>query len=206
VNLQAVRRQLPNTRTEIGLAAAALVMALAAIGGSHIDLLWFAVPAGVFTGLLALGSLVWPRHVLMLVVLSPMADRYLLTGLLGRQAEGPAHLLSEALLLTVGIALALQAARRGTLRGAVMHPAAWFFAVFVVSQALSAILNGVPPAQAVAGMVFTLDAAALFVLVRIVGFSLREVLIAVACFLGVMLSAAVVALGQAVLSPHILGL
>jgi O-antigen ligase len=143
---------------------------------------------------------------LVVVVLSPIVDRYLVPGLLTPEAETLAHLLSEALLLAVGLVLVAQAARRGTLRAGLAHPLLPFLVVFIVAATASALLNGVPPAQAIAGVGFTLDAVALFVLARIVGFGPRDGLMAIGAFVGLLVVGAAVAFGQALLSPHILGL
>ncbi len=196
----------PRTAAELGTSATAVLLVVAAVLGSRLSLAWFVVPALLLVTLVAAASLVWPRQMLMVVVLSPIFDRYLVPGLLTPEAERIAHLLSEALLVAVGLALAAQAARRGTLRSGLAHPLLAFLGMFVVASIASALINGVPAAQAIAGIVFTLDAVALFVLARIVGFGARDGLTAIGAFVGLLIVAAVVAAAQALLSPHILGL
>jgi len=194
------------TVAEIGTAALAMLLVILAVLGSRLSLTWFITPAVLLVILVAGASLVWPRQILVVVVLSPIIDRYIVPGLLTTEAENLAHLLSEALLLAVGPALVIQAARRGTLRAGLSHPLLPFLLIFVAVAIASALLNGVPVVQAIAGIGFTLDAVALFVLARIVGYGPRDALIAIGAFVGLLVLGALVALGQALLSPHILGL
>ena len=206
MTLRLAGASLPRTASEIGTSATAVLLVVAAVLGSRLSLAWFVVPSVLLVTLVAAASLVWPRQMLTVVVLSPIFDRYLVPGLLTPEAEKVAHLLSEALLLAVGAALATQAARRGTLRAALTHPLLPFLGMFVAASFASALINAVPAAQAVAGIGFTLDAVALFVLVRIVGFGPRDALVAIGAFVGLMVVAAAVAAGQALLTPYILGL
>jgi O-antigen ligase len=190
----------------VGGAAAIALTLVAAILASHVSTTLFAVIEGLVVALVALLSLRWPRAALLGVVLSPILDRYVVPGLLAPGAESLAHLLSEALLGAVGAALLVQAARRRTLRSALTHPAVPLAIAFVALAAISALLNHVPLAQAAAGIAFTVDALALFVLARIVGFGSRQALMVIGVVLGVVLAAAVVAIGQALLSPYLFGL
>jgi O-antigen ligase len=79
-------------------------------------------------------------------------------------------------------------------------------AAFALIGAASAILNGVPADVAVAGLVFTLDAAVLFVLPRLGPFDERQAGWAVAAFVTVAAAAALLAMGQVVIHPNFLGL
>jgi O-antigen ligase len=67
-------------------------------------------------------------------------------------------------------------------------------------------VNGVPPVIALAGVAFTIDAAALFFLPRLVGFSLRQSIVAIGAIGMVVVVAAVLAIGQAVLNPRLFGM
>ncbi len=180
--------------------------ALAGIVGSHVHIWIFVAAAVLLVAEAALASLRWPRAVLVGVVLSPILDRYVVPGLLAPDAEVLAHLLSEALLLAVGTAILWQAARHASLRDAFQHRTVRFTLAFVVLAAISALLNAVPIAQAIAGIGFTIDAVALFVLARLVGFDTRQALLAILVLLGLVLASAVIAIAQAVLSPNLLGL
>lgn len=203
--------QAPVTGLRTPGVATALVVAMAAtalvgIVGSHLATPIFVAAGALLVAEAAFASLRWPRAALVGVVLSPILDRYLVPGLLAPDAEVLAHLLSEALLLAVGSALVAQAARRTSLRAALDHPTVRFTLVFVVLAAISAVVNAVPAGQALAGIGFTLDAVAIFVLARLVGFGARQALVAIGVLLGLVLLGAVVAIAQALLSPHLLGL
>ena len=186
--------------------AALVVTTLLAIIGSHIATWIFLVAAGLLVAEAAYASLRWPRAVLVGVVLSPILDRYLVPGLLAPEAEVLAHFLSEALLLAVGSALVAQAARRTSLRAAFDHHTVRLTVLFVLLAAVSAVVNAVPAGQALAGIGFTIDAVAIFVLSRLVGFNARQALIAIGILLGLVLAGALVAVAQALLSPDLLGL
>ncbi|MGZ6256615.1 MAG: O-antigen ligase family protein [Candidatus Limnocylindria bacterium] len=186
--------------------AGMIATALVAIAGSHIATWLFVAAGGILVAEAALASLRWPRAVLVGVVLSPILDRYLVPGLLSPDAEMLAHLLSEALLLAVGAALLAQAARHSSLRVAFDHPTVRFTALFVVLAAASAVVNAVPVGQALAGIGFTIDAVALFVLARLVGFDARQSATAIVVLLGLIVAGAAIALGQALFTPHLFGL
>lgn len=190
----------------IAMPVAMIVTALVAIVASHFAIWLFVGAAGLFVAEAALASLRWPRAVLVGVVLSPILDRYLVPGLLAPDAEVVAHLLSEALLVAVGTALVVQAARRSSLRAAFDHPTVRLTFAFVLLGAISAVVNAVPVGQALAGIGFTVDAVAVFVLARLVGFRTRQALAAIGVLLGLVLAGAVVAVAQALVSPHLLGL
>jgi O-antigen ligase len=187
----------------IGLAILAVV---AGAVTSHVSVAGFAAFAVLLAGVVGYASLSWPRAALVLVALSPILDRYLAPGILDPQVEGLAHYLSEGLLVTVGVSLTAQAIRRGTLRTAIAHPTAAFLLAFVAAAAASAVLNAVSPAQAIAGVVFTVDAVAFFFLARLVNFNVRQALVAIGAFIVLMAVAAAVALAQALLTPEFLGL
>ena len=188
------------------ICASMIATALVGIVGSHIATWIFIAAAGLLVAEAAFASLRWPRAVLVGVVLSPILDRYLVPGLLPPDTDALAHLLSEALLVTVGAALLVQAARRSSLRAALDHWTVRLTLVFVVLGGISAVLNAVPITQALAGIGFTIDAVAVFVLARVVGFTTRQALIAIGVLVGLVLAGAVVAVAQALLSPDLLGL
>jgi O-antigen ligase len=190
------------------IAVAVLMAATALVGivGSHVATWIFVAAAALLVAEAAFASLRWPRAVLVGVVLSPILDRYLVPGLLAPDAEVLAHLLSEALLLAVGSALLAQSARQASLRAAFDHPTVRWTLVLVLLGVVSAVVNAVPVGQALAGIGFTVDAVAIFVLARLVGFGTRQALIAIGVLLGLVALGAVVAVAQALLSPHLLGL
>jgi O-antigen ligase len=186
--------------------AVAVLAVVAGAAGSHLSPVVFAACAVLLAGIVAYASLSWPRPALVLVALSPILDRYLAPGILAPEVEDLAHFVSEGLLLTVGLALTWQAARRGALRSALWHPTTAFTLAFLLASFGSALVNAVDPVQAIVGIAFTVDAVAFFFLARIVGFGVRQAMIAVGAFIAVMGIAALIALGQALLTPELLGL
>lgn len=155
---------------------------------------------------LAAGALRWPQPVLVLVVLTPILDRFVAGQLIPAEAGAFAPFFSEALLLIVTAVIVVQAARTGTLVAALRHPASIALLTFVVVAAISTVLNRVPVEVAAAGVIYTLDAAIVFYLVRMIGFDSRQVRIAIIVLVGIVLAGALIAIAQAVLSPSILGL
>lgn len=165
------------------------------------------VVAGVaLVALLAYAAFRWPHAAIVLVVLSPIADRYLVAGLLPPDAVPLSHYLSEGMLLSVTVALVVRAARDDRLVAAFRHPVTALLAGLGVVALGSMLVNGVPLYVAALGMIFTLDAAVLFFLPRLVTWSRRQVVFAVGAFVALVVAAALVALAQALLSPTILGL
>jgi O-antigen ligase len=102
-------------------------------------------------------------------------------------------------------ALAVVAARRGTLVSALRHPVTAAIGVFLGISLLSALVNSVPPTIASAGLLFTLDAAVLFYLPRMVGYSHEERNQAMWSIAVVVTITSLLAIGQAILSPDLLG-
>ena len=168
-------------------------------------------PAFVLLGLL-LVSLIgfsasrWPRTAIVLVVLSPILDRYLIVGVLPEELSLVTHVFSEALLVVVGLVVAYGAWRDGRLVPALRHPVSAALLAFGLVAIVSSVVNGVPLQVAATGVAFTVDATACFFLPRMVGFSTRQSLIGLGAVGGLILVAALVAVAQALLSPNILGL
>ena len=188
-----------------GLAAGALLI----IGTSIASRTWlpgFVLLALILVGLLAYATVRWPRPVIVLVVLSPILDRYVVAGLMPPRMATVTNNLSEGLLLGVGLILAILAWRDGRLVKAFRYPSTVAFIAFIAVALLSALLNGVPANIAAIGLIFTIDAAACFYLPRLVGFSLRDALGAIGAIVAVIAVAAVIALAQALLSPTLFGL
>lgn len=187
-------------------AVTAALLLLAAIGLGQVSATGFLVAGGLFVLLLAGAAWRWPRVVLVIAVLSPIIDRYIISGLLPIRLGTAAHLSSEVLLGAVALVIAVRGARDGTLLPALRHPSVYALVVFVGSALLGTVLNGVPLLVAGAGLAFTLDAAVLFLAVRIVGYDLRQASASVIAFVALVAVAAVVALAQALLDPNLFGL
>jgi O-antigen ligase len=185
-------------------AAAILLVATIVVG--QVSATGFVVLGVAFVLLLAAAAWRWPRVVLMAVVLSPIPDRYIVTGLVPASLGFVAHITSEALLAGVAIVIGVRGWREHTLVPALRHPTVGALVAFAALAAVSALVNLVPPTVALAGLAFTLDASVLFVAVRVVGYDLSQGLASVAAFIALVAVAAMVALAQALLDPNLFGL
>ncbi|MGI8999788.1 MAG: O-antigen ligase family protein [Candidatus Limnocylindria bacterium] len=189
----------------VAVGAVGLLLAGAAIT-SRVWVPGLILVAVALVGLVAYASVHWPRVTIVVVVLSPILDRYVVSGILPSELAPMANFLSEGLLLAVGVILAARAWIEGRLIAAFRHRSTLAFMAFAAVAVISALLNNVPPQIAAIGLLFTVDAAACFYLPRLVGFSQREALAAVGAIVAVVAVAAIVSLAQALLSPTLLGL
>jgi O-antigen ligase len=160
--------------------------------------------AAVVLGLAYLAFL-RPREALIAVIFVPIVDRYFASLLIPESLHATTNFASESLLLLVTVSVCARGIRDGTLAAALRHPVVYALAAFVLLGGVSAVLNGVSPLVAVAGIVFTIEAATLFVLPRIMAFSTREGLVAAIGLTALATTAAVLALGQVLLDPGLLG-
>ena len=183
-------------------------LVLAAIGAwlSWSSIPAFVVAAALFFLLVGYAAYRWPRAALVLVALSAILDRYVVAGLLPTSLGAATHLSSESMLGVAAIVITGVAVRRGTFWRAIRHPSSAFLLAFLVLAALSAAVNGVPPVQGAAGIVFTLDAAVLFYLARMVGFNVRQALLAISALVGLLLASGIIAILQALIRPDVFGL
>lgn len=188
------------------IGAACLVVGLLGAWLSWISIPAFAAAAAILFLLIGYAAFRWPRAALVLVALSAILDRYVVAGLLPASLGFATHASSESLLAVVAIVITVTAMRRGAVWAAIWHPASAFLAAFVLLAFVSALLNGVPPVQGTAGILFTLDAAVLFYLVRMVGFNVRQALLAAAALVGLVFAAGIIAILQALIRPDILGM
>jgi O-antigen ligase len=186
--------------------AMALVLAVATILVARVSAVGSLVLVGGLLLTIAAATVRWPQPVTVLVVLAPILDRFVAGRVVPAGALAFVPYFSEALLLLVTGVLVVQSGRSGTLFPALRHPATVALGIFVTVAAISAVVNRVPAHIALAGLVYTLDAALLFYLVRIAGFERRHLRLAIIVLLGVVLLGAFIAVAQAVLSPSILGL
>jgi O-antigen ligase len=199
-------QRLRSIAAPLGVVAAALLLLIGATVAAAASPTVFAVLGFGMVALVAVAAVWWPRTAIVLVVLSPIIDRYIVADVLPASLETAAHYLSEAMLLAVGLILAGKALLDGRLVAAFRNPVTVALIAFVLVAAISAVLNGVPPIVATVGVLFTLDAAALYFLPRLVGFSPRQSLVAMGAIGTVVVVAAVLAIAQALLSPRLLGM
>jgi O-antigen ligase len=192
-----------------GRAVAALAIGLSAlvVGAAYISEAAFLVAGFALLGLLGFASLRWPRVMLVVLVLSPpLIDLYAGQRVLPEEVRSVARFFSEGLLLALTITLAVLAARRGTLVTALRHPFTLALGVFLLINVISASANGVPTLVTAAGLIFTLDATILFFLPRMVGYSHAQAHQAMWAIAVVVALTSLLAIGQAVLSPDLLGM
>jgi O-antigen ligase len=190
----------------LGVAAVAILLLAGATLASQSSPIAFVACGVALVLLAAIAAVRWPRTAIVLVALSPIVDRYIVADLLPEEIGAASHFLSEALLLTVAVLLAGRAWADGRLVAAFRHPVTLALIAFTAVAAVSAVVNGVPPHVALIGIVFTIDAAALFFLPLLVGFSLRQALAAIGAIGGIVVVAAILAIGQGLLSPRLFGM
>ena len=184
-------------------AAAALLLA-ATVAGAHVSTPLFVAAGVTFLAVVGLGAWRWPLAVLVAGALSTLADPVIVPRLLPAVYAGPIGL-SEPVLAVVGGVIAVEAARSGRLWEALRDPVVPLVAVFIGLAIVSAVVNATPPVVALLGIVMTVDAIAIYVVVRSIRLSERAATLAIGA---VVAGAAVVALfgiGQAVLHPDLLG-
>jgi len=189
-----------------GVTSFGVILAALAVWISRVSLVGFATLAVLLLALIAYASMRWPRTVLVLAAMSAILDRYVVAGLLPSSLGFATHITSETLLAVVGVTVTWKAWRTGTFVPALRHPATAFLGLFLALAAISTLVNRVPITQAVAGLIFTIDAVAFFYLARMVGFNLKQALFAISALVGLLIVASALAVLQALLDPNLLGL
>ncbi|MDQ3880075.1 MAG: O-antigen ligase family protein [Chloroflexota bacterium] len=211
MNVDTAAREAPRigfriSRDELRYLAMVAALAGATILASRVSFVAFVVLGSVVLGALAYAAWRWPRAVLVAVVLAPLVDRYLIGLLLPASLELWARLISESVLAVSAVIISVRSLRAGTFVAAFRHPVAAGLAFFLAVSVASAVVNGVEPGVAVVGMLFTVDAMALFVLARMVRFTPRQMLAVATLFAAFVVVTAAIGIAQAVLAPDILGL
>ncbi len=158
--------------------------------------------------LVALALVSWraPRLILLAMALMPIFDRYLISLLIPPALAPLTNFFSEFLLLLVAVVITVRAWREGHLLPALRHPATPLIAGFIAIAVVSAVVNGVPPVIAAAGILFTIDAMALYFLPRFVGYEPRQAALAAGAFVALAGVAALLAIAQITLAPSIFGM
>jgi O-antigen ligase len=152
-----------------------------------------------------IASLWWPSQMLVVAALSPLADPYVIRAVTGAATGHSAWYSGDLVLLLIGLPIAIRALLRGELLPALRHPATPFFVAYTAVAVISALVNRVPPVVAAAGIGVTLDGIAIFYLVRMIGPDERFLKRVIAIFVGIMVFAGLLAIGQVVLAPDLLG-
>lgn len=194
------------SRRAVLASVSAAVLIVAIVVAAHISTPAFVVLGLMLIGLIGFSAVRWPRAAIVLVVMSPVLDRYFIAGVVPEELSAITHVFSEILLLVVGLVVTVAAWRTGRLGPALRHPVTLALLAFGLFAIVSALANAVPSQVAAIGVAFTVDATACFFLPRMVGFSIRQSAVALAVVGVMVFVAALVALAQALLSPNIFGL
>ena len=182
------------------------IAAAAAIVAGYASSVAFAAFALLLVAVFAYVAYRSPRGMLTLLVLTPLLDRYLIRNLVAPRWQAEAQLLSEGLLVLVAAAIFVHARREGRILDTIRHPATLFGSGFVVVAVIGALVNGVPPVVAGLGLLTTIDGLFVFYLARAIGLTERDGVVAMVAFTAIAVVAAILALGQVILAPDILGL
>ncbi|HEX5041105.1 MAG TPA: O-antigen ligase family protein [Candidatus Limnocylindria bacterium] len=187
------------------LVAMAALLVLGVIAARFSTAVFVAIGVALLAGLAVIS---WraPRLILLTMALMPIFDRYLISLLIPPSLSGVTNFFSEGLLLLAAIVVTIRAWRDGRLLPALRHPTTPLLAGFVAVGLVGAILNGVPPVIATAGILFTIDAIALYVLPRFVGYEPRQAAIAAGVFVALAGVASLLAIFQITLAPTIFGM
>jgi O-antigen ligase len=191
--------------------AAAVAGAVAVIGGAAVAVAYvstagFVVLAAAALLLLAFAAWRWPRAMLFVVAVAPIADRFLIARFMPDSVSSFTKFFSETLLVVVGVVLLIEGLRHRRVVPAFRSRASIALAAFVLLALISALLNRVPPLIAAAGLFYTLDAIAIFYLCRIVGFDRRQAALAIGGVVVVVAAMALVGVLQALFDPNLFGL
>jgi O-antigen ligase len=194
------------SREAIRLWGALLLAALGAVVAARISTIGFIAMAGILLVVFAYVSFRAPRAMLVLMILAPLVDRYVVRQTVPDSLQRYGNALSEGLLVIVAVAILVHGRRSGRLVPAIRHPMTALMAAFVVVAAVSTVINHVSVETASLGTLFTVDAFVLFFLARVIGFDKKAAAIAAVAFVSVAVVAGLLAIGQVVLTPNFLGL
>lgn len=179
---------------------------VAAILAAYLSVAGFALLTTLVLLTVAAASLRWPRAMLVLVVLAPQVDRFVIARVMPEDVRAITEFFSEGLLLVVGVVLIVQGWRAGRIGAALRHPATAALAAFVAVAVVSALLNAVPPIIGVIGLVYTVDAVVLFYLCRLVGYDHGQAVRSIGAIAAAVALLALVGIGQGLLDPNLFGL
>lgn len=176
------------------------------IATAQVSAVAFYAVGGLLLAVLGICAWRWPLAMLVVLVLAPILDRYVVSLAVPSSLQSATTYFSEALLAVTGTAVALRAARDGRLLAATRHPVVAVLLLFVAVGLVSAVANGVPPIIAAAGILFTVEASAVFVLARTIRIARRPAIRAVSAFVSLVVLAATLALAQVLVHPNFMGL
>jgi putative inorganic carbon (hco3(-)) transporter len=184
---------------------AMLVLVGALLAGGRGSVPVFVVVAVLVLAAAAYAAHYWPRAALVGAALVTLADPAVTPRFFPEQIDlGPIGA-SEPILAVVGLVVAVDAARRGTLLAAFRGPTFVLAIAFVVLAVVSAVVNGTPPLVAFLGIFMTVDAMAIFFVWRMLPMRVGDAARAIGAIVAAGLVAALFGIGQVILDANLLG-
>ncbi len=171
---------------------------------------WLAWPlliglAVVALALTAYAAHRWPLSTLVVSTLAVLADPVLVPTVLPDSVSlGPIGI-SEVLIATTGVVVAINAWRRGVFWTALRDPVLWLIVAFIAVATVSALVSGTPARTALLGIVMTVDALAVYFIARMVPAGPRPVAFAIGGIVVAAALASLVGILQVVLHPDLFG-
>ena len=196
-----LRRGVQMAPIVVGLAAVLAVVAAARLATPYSY-----VGIAVWIALLAYAGFRWPAGTLVFAALGSLADPVILPAIARQGSSLAIYGYTDSLLLGAGLGIAARAAMSGWFVNGLKDRALIPIAGYVLIALVSAVVNLVQPIVAVAGIVSTIDAMAILFLARMVIRDETWLWRALALFLAIMGVAALIAIGQRLLTPDFLGL
>jgi O-antigen ligase len=185
--------------------AVTLLLLVAAVVGAHIAIPLFVGFGLAFLVLIGLAAERWPLAVLVGGALATLADPVIVPAVMpAGLGTGPIGL-SEPVLAVSGAVIALDAIRTGRWRRALRDPVVPLAVLFVCLALLSAIVNATPPVVTALGILLTVDAIAMYVVVRSVRVRERDAVLAITAVVAAAVLVALVGIGQVAVHPRFLG-
>lgn len=193
----------PRALNFLTIAAILLVLAL---GMAHYSTVAFAVVGVALLASLAYACWHWPQATLITLAIIPLFDRYVVSLLIPADLHILARVFSEGLLTIAAIAIGARALIEGRFLPALRQPATVALGLFVILALASAVVNRVAPVNAAFGILFTVDAMAVFFLAAMVPWREVHLKVLVSIVVAIAGAAALLAVAQVVLSPTLFGL
>jgi hypothetical protein len=134
------------------VAGAVTVIGGAAVAVAYVSTAGFVVLAAAALLLLAFAAWRWPRAMLFVVAVAPIADRFLIARFMPDSVSSFTKFFSETLLVVVGVVVLIEGLRHRRVVPAFRSRASIALAAFVLLALISALLNRVPPLIAAAGL------------------------------------------------------
>ncbi|TMB49662.1 MAG: hypothetical protein E6J50_07495 [Chloroflexi bacterium] len=196
-----LRRSVQMAPIVVGLAAVLAVVAAARLATPYSY-----AGIAVWIALLAYAGFRWPAGTLVFAALGSLADPVILPAIARQGSSLAVYGYTDSLLLGAGLGIAARAAMSGRFVDGLKDRALFLIAGYILVALVSTVVNLVRPIVAVAGIVSTVDAMAILFLARMVIRDETWLWRALALFLAIMGVAALIAIGQRLLTPDFLGL